>query len=512
MFIGMRTRAIFLLSVWALHAVLLVGCDPEPQEAPPSPSPPPPATGDRIDFELGPRTRQLDDADLAALAPGADTSQVLRFHAAVGERFAVGDVLLAGVSPGTPRGLLRVVVATTRVGDTIELQTEQAPLQLAFLKLDVHVERPLDTPLALPAPLQTQAFALGFLEGGQTTVDRFFFNGDEDESSLEDQYAIHDEFTGVLGVTLDIQFEWGFAEDLVAGVDAFAECAAATFTLGVVGDCPDLDMPVLSATFRAQSLLAMRFDHEGAATIPFATGPVAVGEKRQLPAITIGPLVFIPELGFVGEAKGSAGSYMRVAGSSQVGFDVEVTASTETGFDTSAPSPLPQVQIDEVAAFLDGRVETSVGPTLEMLAYGAIGPRFGFAFRSEVDVDRTRAAADCYRAIVGIDATFGFVIRLPWRAIGEKLSGSTEVGEAVQDVAAYFGLDGDLLNEGRALEIAAEQLEAGACSIPPPEMLPPGAPQDDTLANRPSRRGPPATTKRATTSTSRRRRTRRALC
>jgi hypothetical protein len=38
---------------------------------------------DRIDFVLGPNTKQLSDADLSALHPGADTSQTLRFEADV---------------------------------------------------------------------------------------------------------------------------------------------------------------------------------------------------------------------------------------------------------------------------------------------------------------------------------------------------------------------------------------------------------------------------------------------
>ncbi|MDF3065012.1 MAG: hypothetical protein K0R38_613 [Polyangiaceae bacterium] len=437
---------------------------------------------DRIDFVLGPNTKQLSDADLAALQPGADTSQTLTFDASVGSKFSRGDVLLAGVSRNTPRGLLRVVTGTTQVGDLVEVETEQAPLQLAFQKLNVHVERKLDVPFELPRGLAPQG--LGFPVGGTVPIQKFIFNGDGDPATLEDQLYIDDRYAGELGVTLDIDFDWGFAEAVTAGVDEFLECALAAATGGVFGDCPDLDMPVLSATFQAKALVSAEFDHAGAASAAYGTGKLDIGAKQQLDPIEIGPLVFLPRVGFEGQMKGRAGSYARMAGKSRAGFDVKVTASTSTGFDASAPSPMPTFEVSEVTAYLDGHVSTSVGPTLEMLAYGAIGPTFGLTFRSDLDVDRTRVA-DCYRASVALDANFGFVVRLPWREIGEFFSHSTEVGEQVEWVASKFGLAKTLVDESTPFELGSQQVGQGKCTIPPPDMLPPGAPQDDTLASPP---------------------------
>lgn len=437
---------------------------------------------DTIDFVLGPRTKQLSDADLAALQPGADTSQTLRFEAAVGSKLARGDVLLGGVSANTPRGLLRVVTKTTTVGNLVEVETDQAPLQLAFQKLKVHVERTLDVPFGLPAPLAPKG--LDFPVGGTVPIQKFIFNGDGDPATLEDQLYIDDRYAGELGVTLDIDFDWGFADAVLAGVEEFLECTVASITFGIVGDCPDLDMPVLSATFQAKAMVSAEFDHAGAAAAAYGTGKFEIGEKQQLDPITIGPLVFLPRVGFEGEMKGRAGSYSRMAGKSRAGFDIKVTASTATGFDASAPSPLPTFDVGEVTAYLDGHVTTSVGPSLEMLAYGAIGPTFGLSFRSDLDVDRTRVA-DCYRASVGLDANFGFIVRLPWRAIGEFLSGSAEVGEKVEWVANKFGLAKTFVDESVPFELASQQVGQGVCTIPPPGMLPPGAPQDDTLANPP---------------------------
>lgn len=440
-----------------------------------------PGAKDTIEFVLGPKTKQLTDADLAALQPGADTSQTLRFDASVGAKLARGDVLLGGVSPNTPRGLLRVVTKTTAVdGNVVEVETEQAPLQLAFQKLKVHLERTLDVPFELPPPLAPRSFEIGDTK----PIQKFIFNGDDDPNTLEDQLAIDDRYTGKLGVSLDIDFDWGFAEKLLSGLDTFLECSLAVATLGIVGDCPDLDMPVLSATFRAQAMVAAEFDHAGAASAAYGTGKFPIGDKKQLPPITIGPLVFLPEVGFEGETKGRAGSYARFAGKSRAGFDLKITASTETGFDASYPSPEPTFDVTEVTAYLDGHVTTSVGPKLELLAYGAIGPSFSLTFQSDLDVDRTRVA-DCYRASLGLNANFGFVVRLPWRAIGEFLSGSAEIGEDVAWVARKFGLDKTLVDESVPFNLKTKQVGQGPCTNPPPDMLPPGAPQDDTLANPP---------------------------
>lgn len=474
---GMRAglRRFASVGVVAL-AVALAACGGDDGDQPAAP----PGSKDRIEYVLGPKTKQLGDVELAALQPGADASQVLRFRADVGATLARGDVLMAGVSANTPRGLLRVVLSTQTVGDMVEVQTEQAPLQLAFQKLDVHVERTLDVPFELPAPLTPKG--LGFPVGGTVSVQKFIFNGDGDPATLEDQLYIDDRYAGELGVTLDINFDWGFAEALTSGVEDFLECTVASATFGVVGDCPDLDMPVLSATFQAKAMVSAEFDHAGAAAAAYGTGKFDIGKKQQLDPITIGPLVFLPRVGFEGQMKGRAGSYSRMAGKSRAGFDIKVTASTATGFDRSAPSPAPTFEVGEVTAYLGGHVSTSVGPSLEMLAYGAIGPTFGLTFRSDLDVDRTRVA-DCYRASVALDANFGFIVRLPWNAIGEFFVEGA--GEKVEWVANKFGLAGTLINESVPFELASQQVGRGECTIPPPGMLPPGAPQDDTLANPP---------------------------
>ena len=444
----------------------------------PATAPSPPGSKDTIDYVFGEKTKQLTEADLAALQDGADTSQTLRFDVSAGAKFARGDVLIVGQSPKTPRGLLRIVTNAATVGNVVELETDQAPLQLAFQRLKLHVERVLDMPVQTPAPLSP---LIDFPIGGQVRKNEFIFNGDKDPKTLEDQLHIDDSFEGQIGVTLDIDFDWGFADTVTQGVDHFLECS---FTFGLASGC-NLHLPKLTATFDAEVMLATSFDHEGAASAGFKTGKFELGKPVTVtPGIPVGPLYIIPQVGFRGEMEGRAGSYSRLVGNSQAGMGVKIKASSNAEFDATPVLTPPVFHVTEVAAYLDGHVSTSVGPHIDMLLFGAIGPTFGLSLRSDLDVDRTRVA-DCYRASMALDAEFGFKIQLPWRALGEALSGSSSVGEDVEWVASKFGLDGVLLDIVEPKELFRDQVGQGVCTIPPPGMLPPGAPQDDTLANPP---------------------------
>lgn len=453
---------------WVWVAVALAAC------ANPGETPADAGSKDRIEYELGPRTVQLSAADLAALEDGADVSKTLRFEPSVGARFKRGDVLLAGVSEKTPRGLLRVVSGVTPAGDVTLVETELAPLQLAFSKLHAHVERTLPVEPVVPARLPR-----GFSFGGSTPVDLFVFNGDGDPATLEDQLHLNDAFKGEVGVALDIDFEWGFIDAMLGGIDDFLECAV---TLGFSGDCPELSLPELSAKVSAQLGVAAAFDHAGAASSSYAYGPFPIGEVKQFSAITLGPLVIIPELQFEGRTEGRAGSYARLAGRAETGFSVSASISTSDGVQTNA-SAVKRFTVDAVEAVLDAHVKTATGPTLRMLAFGAIGPTFGADFTSDLDVDRARGAADCYRARLGIDGRFGFIVRFPWRALGTWLTNDPEVGEDLARIAGYFGLNGTLVNKSKSFKLFNEEVGRGACSPPPPGLFPPGSPDSDTFAN-----------------------------
>ncbi|MBX3227472.1 MAG: hypothetical protein KIT84_14045 [Labilithrix sp.] len=464
------------LAVLALFLLLLTCCSDS------SSAPAGDGAADRIDFELGPRTKMLDAAALAALAPGADASQTLTFDEGFGTTLARGDVLLAGVSEKTPKGLLRLVRGTTTEGGKTRVDTVMVPLQLAFKRLDVHLERRLDTSGTAPAPPpRTRPLAKIFEVGGTKQIDELVFDGDNDPGTLENQLRLQNLYEGGVELSFDLRFDWGFVDLIIDGLDKLLKC---TVTFGLAPGCPDLKVPELSVSMEFKAGVATTFDQSGAASIPYKTAKFQIGEGKTFDPIPIGPLVFLPELTFEGHSEGKAGSFSRIAGHSEVGFAVGGTLSTSSGLHLSA-EPKQVFEVSKVEAFLDARTSTSIGPKLKMLAYGAIGPTFGVEFVSELDVDRTRDA-DCYRASVGIDGTAGFEVRFPWAAIGQKITGSPEIGADVAKVAAIFGLDGTIFSKSKTFEVfPLQQVAAGPCTAPPPGTLPPGIPADDTLANPP---------------------------
>ncbi len=96
---------------------------------------------------LPPTTHLLDAGRLQLLAPVAPASfektasLVLRANSPGVGQLKVGDVINAGIGPGTPHGFLRKVVGIRQVGDRLELVTRQAALTEALRrgKFDVRV-------------------------------------------------------------------------------------------------------------------------------------------------------------------------------------------------------------------------------------------------------------------------------------------------------------------------------------------------------------------------------------
>ena len=98
--------------------------------------------GDEYQAEVFASTVVLDEATLAAMSPD-DGSGKLRFASSTPQLAGLekGSVLLTGQSARTPRGLLRVVRSVTAQGGGLELDTLEAPPQLAFRKLHVRTSR-----------------------------------------------------------------------------------------------------------------------------------------------------------------------------------------------------------------------------------------------------------------------------------------------------------------------------------------------------------------------------------
>lgn len=97
---------------------------------------------------LVPDTTRSVDAAASGLVRPAGTGSTLVFDrdAQVLDSLRSGDVLVGGIGPMTPRGLLRKVLAVRRAGDVVEVETRPASLPEAAPIAEFHVEAPLTLP------------------------------------------------------------------------------------------------------------------------------------------------------------------------------------------------------------------------------------------------------------------------------------------------------------------------------------------------------------------------------
>lgn len=88
---------------------------------------------------VNPAVHRLTSEDLSAIASISSD----RLTIAGGDPFHVGQVLVAGVSPRTPRGLLRKVISEDKRGNTTTVMTSNASLTDVFDQAHINVTRPL---------------------------------------------------------------------------------------------------------------------------------------------------------------------------------------------------------------------------------------------------------------------------------------------------------------------------------------------------------------------------------
>src|SRR5262245_21100322 len=87
-------------------------------------------------------TIELKADDLSSLAPDpGDGTLVFATTPASLASVRVGNILVGGLSPSSPAGLLRAVLDVQHDGDRLILKTGQAPIQLAYKKLHARFVR-----------------------------------------------------------------------------------------------------------------------------------------------------------------------------------------------------------------------------------------------------------------------------------------------------------------------------------------------------------------------------------
>ncbi|MEY4531234.1 MAG: hypothetical protein RLZZ156_1955 [Deinococcota bacterium] len=427
-------------------------------------------TPDKLEYTVLPETMQLSNAVVQKISSVSTVNGNLTFTGNPSELSSLeqGSVLLAPSSPQTPKGLLRIVKSKKLENGNLVLETTVAPIQLAFSSMDIQISRRIDEVGTANTKLLGQ-FTQTIPFSRELLLDYVPYNADNNLQTKNDQMVV----SGGLGVGMvfkfTLSFDWGGKTGIIKEV---AKCIA---TGGLLCDV-DKIIPELKTGLEFDTFAKASFGIEGAASLPFDTGekPICEDNKKTCPPINlgtipVGPLVFDVGLDFTGQIDGEASSSIKLAAGMEMGVRASVMASTKTGIDFVPPTPYKKFSLPTVSASLKGRARVRVGPRLSVLLYGVIGPTVGAQFTGEVVADAS--LTPCWKLNLGVSASVGLRLRIPWEKIG------------FEEIADTLGINLDL-SKSKKYDLISQTVLTGTCSAPPIDNIPPGdSPSSQTLLN-----------------------------
>ncbi|AKU90317.1 hypothetical protein AKJ08_0704 [Vulgatibacter incomptus] len=434
-----------------LSCLTLAACGSAKESGPPA---------DVIEYELFPSTREVTPAQLEALTSSDEEGVIVFAEEPPGfEDLEPGQVLLAQASEKLPAGLLRVVGSVERDGGVLTLRTGAAPLQAAFRKLHVKMQRDATigegrfTPAAgMRNVVRSETQGLTVDKGKGEQKRRFeiiVFDGDDDPETKNNKVEIDALLGGGYTYEISLDIEWGEVWLIPAKVSA---CMAAA----VVGDdCnPEDFLPELRSTFTVDPYVFMDVNVWGAATLDFKK-ELDVG-KIELTPILLFPLVFMPTVDIVASVEGGASARFEVGVAANAELETSVTVSTKTGgVPVYAPPKLKDWHFDPRPPVVDlhASAEAKVGARLGISLYGMAGP---YARMSGVArIDAAPLENPCWKLHFALESELGARIttpRLPFVGYVKLLD---------WHIAPFRPID--------------EEVDSGACILPPDPPNPPGS-------------------------------------
>lgn len=357
-----------------------------------------------------PSTTELRSADLGSLAPDLGEG-TLTFDPAPPalDGVAVGSVIVAGVSPSTPAGLLRLVLAVERSGSQLVLRTGQAPIQLAYSKL--HVRGSASTPITA-ANATSSRFRPRLDFGTKKDFDYVLFDGDGDTESKNDQIQIKGEVGGGFDYDFGLDVDWG---DVGALPDVVTSCLE-SFPGVLVGEEPQCSiddlLPEAKVTFVVFPQIEANANVEGAALLGYEK-EVELASETLAPVI-VGPLVFVPKADLIAELSGGASGMFSTGLHGSAVFETSVTVSSKQ---TQAPQfKEPELVSqdfgpNETEVTLQAFAKVGVGATLNLLLFGVTGPYATAKPYGAIEADIF--ADPCWNLHAGLEATLGVKVTSP---------------------------------------------------------------------------------------------------
>jgi hypothetical protein len=357
-----------------------------------------------------PSTMELRSADLGSLAPDLGDG-TLTFDPAPPalDGVAVGKVIVAGVSPSTPAGLLRAVLAVERNGSQLVLRTGQAPIQLAYSVL--HVRGSGSTPVTAVGG-STSIYRPRVDFGSKKEFDYTLFDGDGDQETKNDQIVIKGEVGGGFDYDFGLDVDWAGVTELP---DIVSNCLA-SFADVLEGEEPNCSIddliPEAKVTFVVFPQISANANVEGAALLAYEKEIELASET--LAPIIVGPLVFVPKADLVAELSGGASGMFSTGLHGSAVFETSVTVSSKQ---TSTPQfKEPELVSqdfgpNETEVTLQAFAKVGVGATLNLLAFGVTGP---YATAKPYGaIEANIFSEPCWNLHAGLDATLGVKVTSP---------------------------------------------------------------------------------------------------
>jgi hypothetical protein len=431
---------------------------------------------DEIEYRLHPWVNELSAAALESLVERDDATGSLRFDDAPSavRRLEPGQVVVAGKSAATPRGLLRLVVSVDESDEYVDVATRPVPLQLAFESLHAVLRREsvdVATPTgdvarsADPGLQPLSVFGSSEVVGGKRLFEAVPFNLDGDLATKDDQLVVRADIEGQVGYHATLDLDWlGDANLLSQAQECLEELV--DNPLSVFDDC----VPMPDVTFSFEASLGGRgmLEVEGASANDYESSTIYLNEEPwQLPQLVAGPIVLTPELDFTALVAGDAASYFHAR--TEFGFElsVEAAAGVKSGIESPSTSFQELVMQPDVKVSSSGRSKVTFGPRLSLLAYDTFGFYADLHAFGALVADQSKEP--CWDYEVGMELSPGVRLRIPWGLFG------------LEELGRQLGLSGDVASGkfGSIMlysEHPFEQLPDSerACQRPPESVLPLG--------------------------------------
>ena len=394
--------------VWIPVAVALGGACLSCSSGAPGPAKPPPVQ-DEVTTVPFPTTAELKVSDLSSLQPDpGDGTLVFTSPPASLASVDVGQILVAGVSPSTPAGLLRGVIGVDRSGGQLVLRTAQVPIQLAYQKLHVRLARSAAVASAGAPAGRTAALRAGTFDE-TLPFSYVLFDGDGDDNTTNDQLVTDGSIGGGFDFDLTIDVDWGGIDRLP---DVVENCLKTVLVAGPQACVIDALMPEARTTFVVDPQIHGDVNVHGAAFLSYdKTVDLA---SVTLTPIIIGPLVFVPVVDLTAELSGGASGTFRTGIHGSAVFETSVTLSSKSSTPPQFSSPTlksTDFGIKDSEITLHAEAKVAAGSRLNILLFGVTGPYATALAYGKIEADLL--GSPCWSLSAGLELNLGVKVTTP---------------------------------------------------------------------------------------------------